>query len=329
MGWFKKSSTASRSVTTGKSEAAQNSSPPTPHHEDHSPAQKAQISTPPEKSVLRDPGLADTEPKQLGYQLFNSCGLTFLVWGPRPLTDCFAAWSEAAPAMATTQTRAGFMGAVGGREDSVWVGYASADSSAIAYHCFPDGDVQFIQREIAMNLQHLPAPWKWGLGTVGASLPEDAAQIIQDADVIPVWHLPQLNHLAPTPSATTGLPESTEIRLLDEGWEPVNGDNRILKGVASPTSGRTQLLYIIVWDESTVALMSPVAESSTEEVPEYFHNKNFNGYSVEMLTDMVTLCRRLPLNATTPTYEQLLEQGMLLATYADQVEASLSSEDQF
>lgn len=329
MGWFKKSSTTSHSPTTSESRAAQHSLPPTPRHEDRVPAQEPQPSTPRENSVLRDPGLDDTDPKQLGYQLFNSCGLTFLVWGPGSLADCFTAWSEVAPAMTTTQTRAGFMGAVGGREDSVWVGYANDDSSAIAYHCFPDGDIQFIQREIAMNLRHLSTPWKWGLGTVGASLPEDAAQIIQEADVIPVWRLPQLSHLTPAPPATTGLPEPTRVRLLDEGWEPVNGDHRILKGVASPTPGRTQLLYIIVWDESTVALMSPVTESPTKEIPEDFHNKDFNGYSVEMLTDMVTLCHRLPLNATAPSYEQLLEQGMLLATYADQVESSLSPEDRF
>jgi hypothetical protein len=282
-----------------------------------------------ESITLPDPGYPENDLTQVGYKFLHACGMTLLFWNRTTLADCFTKISATAPDFLDSQVLPNGVGKLRGRDDSAWLAYEGPDGALVAFFCFPDMDSMFMLRNIMQPLEKLPSPWSSSIGTVNANVPTEVAAILKTARAVPAWELPGLEHAKPDSAAAPTFPALLRDRLIDSGWELLAGDGDIFRAVVNTDVGRTQLLFFGRISTDHFGIMSPIAQSPDGTVPPSIRGLQFDGYEIDTIAGMVVLVDRLPAGPPSPPLEEINTRGVKLASYADRVEADLSTEDTY
>lgn len=280
-----------------------------------------------ENVTLADPGYPATDLTEIGYQLIYNCGFTIFVYGQGTAADCFATVKAAAPSFQTTRALPSGLANLGGRDDSCFLFFEGDRGALLAYSIFPNGDSHFSTTAVLQPFDRLPKSWVRGIGTVNAVVPPEVASIFATARAVAIWDIPGLEQLHPNPASRQPLPEPFLQRLSADGWERT--DNDIFKATVSTKDGRSQLVFLAQWNPSTLAIFSPIADSPDGTIPQRLRGNTFDGYDLDVLADMVVLVNKIPFGIPTPEIDVLRAEAITLATYADRVEADLSSEDKY
>jgi tetratricopeptide (TPR) repeat protein len=145
---------------------------------------------------MENPGLPDQDLTQAAYSMMQTLEVTWLVYGPDSLAECFRAVSAVAPVFLQTQGVGLGVGSIGGRTDSFWLGFQGRHGSVLAYFCNSASWVQdhpFLLDEVVRPLGNLPDSWHWGRAVVG-NMPSAAADILTGSRAVPVWDISGLEH---------------------------------------------------------------------------------------------------------------------------------------
>ncbi len=144
-----------------------------------------------DKATLADPGLPEDHPRQLAHLLMTSVGLSFLTYGPKDAASCFTALSTQCPVLRDSEGYQGsdFVATFVDHPGHLWLAFHSQLGSAIAICVTPDGDSNFTTEHLAMPLRDLPAPWQWGIGTLGGTVPAGFARIVDTATIVDIHQL--------------------------------------------------------------------------------------------------------------------------------------------
>lgn len=277
--------------------------------------------------TLPDPGFPDGDLTQLGYKLFEACGLTYVSYGPIGIEDHVRLLVDHAPAFSTTVASLSGSGTLGGRDDSAWIGFAGPEGSVVAYFAFPDADSGFLLEKVGDPIATMPEPLKWNLATVGAQVPTGVAKIFASGKAVPIWDLPGFADTRPAGKGSVQIPALLASRLNELGWNEI-GEN-LFKGVVSTTPDRSQVLFFTSYNSDSFALMSPVSESLDGTVPEFLRGHSFGTYKLDVVAELVMLCDLLSAGPPSPAVEAIMDAGMALANFADRLEGDLSMEDKF
>ena len=143
-----------------------------------------------------NPGLPERDITQAAYAMMQTLEVTWLVYGPGSLEECFRAVLTVAPVFRETKGVGLGIGSIGGRTDSFWMGFQGRHGAVMAYYCSGASwteDHRFLLDEIVRPLGNLPDPWHWGRAVVG-NMPSAAAQILNGARAVPVWNIPGMEH---------------------------------------------------------------------------------------------------------------------------------------
>ncbi|GAA5092311.1 hypothetical protein [Nocardia iowensis] len=150
-----------------------------------------------ERVTLADPH-DEGNPKQRAFLGLDRAGLSLLIYGPGDILRCFAALGAAAPVFRSAELRAEspYLGRFPGKSDITWMALNGPAGSAISVQCYPQCDIDFVTRQIAVRVSGpsgvLAPPWQFGIGTVGARVPAGFADIFGPADAVPLGALPGL-----------------------------------------------------------------------------------------------------------------------------------------
>lgn len=155
-----------------------------------------------EKVVLANPGLPEDHPRQIAYELLTAVGLAFVVYGPGEVAGCFHAVSQLSPVLLEAEGHSGsdFLGSFPRHQGLFLLCFDGPYGSALAVCVTADSDTNFVTEHIAGRLRELHAPWHWGIGTVGGTVPVGFARIVDPATIVELHRIPQLQHNNPGPT---------------------------------------------------------------------------------------------------------------------------------
>ncbi|EHB48714.1 hypothetical protein MycrhDRAFT_5555 [Mycolicibacterium rhodesiae JS60] len=266
--------------------------------------------------TLPDPGRPENDLKQLGYQLFKACGLTYLTWGALPLEQHLQAVLQQIPGMRNATVNSVGGGTQGSQDnpDGMWMAYDGPQGSVLAYHVMQSND--FVLHDVAMRLPLITDPVKWGIATVGAEVPAGVAQILAGARAVPLW---ELSAFAGQRSADESLdvPPTLASGLLALGWTQVDNDNGFRLDVPLNRGG-TQAVFFTPYDAQSFAVVAPLDSSVNGAIPEALRGRTFRHYSLEVIADMIVLCERFPAGPPAPDPGAVTAAGRAVTLYAEQ-----------
>jgi hypothetical protein len=266
--------------------------------------------------TLPDPGRPENDLKQLGYQLFKACGLTYLTWGALPLEQHLHAVLQQIPGIRNATVNPIGGGTQGSQDnpDGMWLAYDGPQGSVLAYHVMQSND--FVLQDVAMRLPLIVDPVKWGIATVGAEVPAGVAQILAGARAVPLW---ELSAFAGQRSVGESLyvPPTLASGLLALGWTRIDDDNGFRFDVPLNRGG-TQAVFFSPYDVRSFAVVAPLDNSVNGAIPEALRNQTFRQYSLEVIADMIVLCERLPAGPPPPDPDTVTAAGRAITLYAEQ-----------
>lgn len=296
----------------------------TEHSPQSSGQRKAAADDP--KVTLPDPGRPEKDLKQLGYQLFKACGLTYLTWGALPIEEHLQVVLQQIPGIRNATVNSIGGGTQGSQDnpDGMWMAYDGPQGSVLAYHVMQSSD--FVLQDVAMRLPLIAEPVKWSISTVGAEVPAGVAQILAGARAVPLWEL----------SAFAGqrfgaddlkVPASLASGLQSLGWSHIdNGDDGYKLDVPLNRGG-TQAVFFTPYDAQSFAVVAPLDSSVNGAIPEALRGQTFRHYSLEVIADVIVLCERFPAGPPAPDPSAVTAAGRAVTHYAEQRFAGPPTED--
>ncbi|MFD2157198.1 hypothetical protein [Rhodococcus jostii] len=277
-----------------------------------------------EQTVLPNPRLPDIAPDQCAYEILKSVGLSFLVWGPGRLSDCFRAIANVATTFLSTRTSSGWVGQFSGQSDVYWMAFEGPEGSGVAVCVGPDSDQDFWWAEIAEKLPNLGGQWQWGVGSLEARVPTEFAKMFTAATAVQLWTLPGLEHLTPAeetaeqPSPTLSPMFGPVLNSYPERiqrWQEFDGLRIGLQVVVAPS--RAQLVILRPWD-NFFALLSPVGAPVGGAIPPAIRDRVAGRYELVVRENDVMLVQPLP-ETSEFSPEDTCQKAFQLADYADAV----------
>ncbi|MCK0177620.1 hypothetical protein [Mycolicibacterium sp. F2034L] len=272
------------------------------------------------KSASTDPQVTLSDPvrpaddlTQKGYQLFKACGLTALSWAEMPLEQHSRLLFNRLPVFHTTVVNPAGGGALGGRDDGIWMGYEGPRGSVISYHAFPDGDSDFLFDNVTSLLPTIPDPLNWGIGTVGAKVPAGVARILSDGHAVPLWQLSSF--AGQRRSQGPDVPVGLRAGLLVHGWNALD-DNGFKIDVPLGRGG-TQAAFFAARGAESFALMVPLCDSDGGALPPWIHGRATGHYELDVVADTVVLCERYESGQPNLSPGAITDAARALVTYSD------------
>lgn len=285
--------------------------PPRPSHADSQP--DAVSGSGDKTRTLPNPGLPEGNPTQLGYELLKACGLSLVSYGPLPLDQHISLLLDRVPLFGDTVASPLCAGHLAGRDDAIWTAYDGANGSAVVFFAVgAASDVHFVQHSVLKPMATLPPPLQFGIGTVGASLPGGAVDILMEARVVPLWELAPFADQRP--ADVLPVPAELKTDLLQDGWEAVSENGLRLTVAVDPS--RTLSVFFSPHDAESFALLTPIDKFAL--VPAEVRARSFGDYELDAVDDMAVMCRRYPAAQPLPTATVLRADAIDLASYVHQ-----------
>ena len=265
-----------------------------------------------EKATLADPGLPDGNLTQLSYQGFKSCGLTVLSYGALPLQAHVRLLLAQAPAFRRTEVRPMGGGIIDGDDRKLWIGLEGPLGSVVAFYALGSDSAfaEFIQHSVLKPMSTLPSPLQFGIGTVGARVPSDAAAILASAHAVMLWDLEQFADQRPADELE--VPPALAADLAQHGWERFT-DNGFKTDIPVGV-GRTLAVFFTPYDAHSFTLMAPIDKYVA--VPEHVRTRSYAPpYVFDTVGDTAVLRQSYPTSAPLRTAANLIDDANALATY--------------
>lgn len=280
-----------------------------------------------QESHLVSPGLPETHPRQLGYELLVGTGLGLALHGPGDVSDCFRELARVSPVLLESQAIGAGFGSL--RQDAgLWMAWSGPSGSAIVYCGLPDSDSGFLLHHITDPIMSVRGRFTGDLICLGSSSSAGLVEIINTGEPVPVWDLPGLEHLRPAEQALSvgyqALAAAVRETLLSNGAEALEGG--MVKMLVDTGAGRTQFVFVTL--ESRIHLLSPIARTENGAVPAVLGSLDPGRYSVDVIADLVMLMESIDDQVPMVlTVDDVISKAIELARYADTVEASIATGD--
>lgn len=276
---------------------------------------------------VQNPGFPEGDLGYIGVELFRACGLSAVTFSRLPIRDHFAAISRVVPVFRQSTANPVGAGNFRGRESTgAWIAWDSPAGSVISTHFFPDSDTMFVTQEIIDKVATAEEGIEWGIAVAG-SIPAPVASILESGKPVPLWELPGMGGLRPVATSGVKPPELLRQRLTGSGWEELS--ETLFKAVITTGGDRTQVVLFGTWNAFNFACMSPVAHAESGRLPTPLRAIKLDRYSFDIVGDLVMLCQPMPAGPPSPTLEEINQTAIELASFADRIEADLSTDDEF
>lgn len=265
-----------------------------------------------EHTTLTDPGLPGGNLTQLSYEGFKACGLTVLSYGALPLQEHVRLLLAQAPAFRRTEVRPMGGGIIDGDDRKLWIGLEGPLGSVVAFYALGSDTefAEFIQHSVLKPMSTLPSPLQFGIGTVGARVPSDAAAILAGAHAVMLWELEQFADQRPADELD--VPPALAADLAQRGWERFT-DNGFKTDIPVGV-GRTLVVFFTPYDAHSFTLMAPIDRYVA--VPEHVRTRSYAPpYVFDTVGDTAVLRQSYPTSAPLPTAATLIDDAHALATY--------------
>ncbi len=241
-----------------------------------------------EKASIRNPGLDQTDPRQLLYLLLEGSGLSVLLTAPCGAEILLREVVRIAPALGRSSHWGRGFFRLDRDPETIWTAVDGPKGSALVVVCGPGSDSGFILEAVLKPFQVASLPLKMEMVNLGSTT-SAVVDIVAGADVVPVWEVPEFSHLRPNSDGHMTLPlwarraarlwERLGQELYKRQVRDVDGDDmnvlfglidgRIILmlglGLASEGTGRYPALdgqgpYSLERIEETLAYVLPVPD---------------------------------------------------------------------
>ena len=174
-------------------------------------------------------------------------------------------------------------------------------------------------------LVKIQKPWSFGRGKQG-KVPRLVAQLFKEAEVEPIWFLNELKNICPIEEGQLDAKFCSELEKIGM----VQQQEHIFMMDVETQQHRQQKVILTAMNKEYFKLSSPILFCSNGAVPERFLNKEFDDFYLELLTDeLLVLSKLVPKEPERPLLEELHQQMISLASYADSVELFGNKTDVF
>ena len=278
-------------------------------------AEQRKPAAPDAKVNLPNPGRPQGDLQQLGYEMFDACGLTYLMWGPIRIEQLVSKVLECIPSLrdATVSGGCGRQGSEVSPE-GVWMAYDGPRGSLLAFHVFRDSD--FSIEEVGFKLKLLPDPVLWDIATVGAKVPAGVAEILNDARAVPLWELSTFSaQRFNVEDLKVPANLGSELRAL--GWTHIDNGGNGYKLDVPLNRGGIQAVFFTPYDAQSFALVAPLDKAVKGRVPDELRGRVFRHYSLEVIGDMTVLSEKFPAGPPIPDANDITVAGRELTLYVE------------
>jgi hypothetical protein len=146
------------------------------------------------QTSLADPGLDETDPRQLLYTLLSSSGLSLVLSGPVPVEEVLRVAVELAPSLRDSSHLGRGFFRLGKDPETTWTAVEGRHGASVVVACAPGSDSSLILEAILTPFQNAPRPLSLEMVHLGSSSP-DAIRALTEVDVVPAWEAPAFAHL--------------------------------------------------------------------------------------------------------------------------------------
>ena len=154
---------------------------------------------------IRNPGLDQSDPRQLVYGILESSGLSLVLSGLVGAEELLEDAARIAPVLGMSRHLGRGFFRLDQDPETTWTVIDGPLGSAIIVACAPGSDSGFVLRAILTPFQSAPRPLAFEMVHLGSTTPA-MADLVATSDVVPVWEVPEFADLRPGSAGYVTLP---------------------------------------------------------------------------------------------------------------------------
>jgi hypothetical protein len=250
---------------------------------------------------VSDPGLDDDDPRQVLFKFLSDCGLSIILYAPVTSDVLLSETARLSPILRrSTHLGRGFL-RLNQDPDTVWTAVEGPLGAAIIVFGTPASNSNLIFDQIMKPLDAVEPPFTRELATLGSTR-RSVAEVIESADVIPVWEIAEFAGVAADGVYPT-LPAS--VRRAARAWQRL-GRELYKRTIVAAADGDVVDIYLALHDHGAV-LATYVGENSHSELAFVRRLVDTGAYTYDDWEGTPVLLRRLPAGTDEASLAQFSE----------------------
>lgn len=247
---------------------------------------------------LPDPGLAETDPRQLLYTLLSNSGLSFVLSGPPPVEEILERAARTAPVLRDSRHLGRGFFQLTRDPETTWTAVEGTQGAAVVVTCAPGSNSGLIYEAITKPFQNAPQPLSVGMVHLGSSS-QNVIRVLAGADIVPAWEAPPFTHFRPASQGWATL--SPSARRAAQSWERLGLD--LYKTIVTDIDGDSTSVIFGMFGNRTLLLLGIGSED--EDSGQLQDLDGMGPYTVEYIEGIQAFVRAVPGNVSATQLDEL------------------------